>query len=153
MANNATCVPLGPATHLTSTVLVAVVPCLIVVLVGISVLLYRSRKRLSGYARKWAKTNKPPGGPCRRQVNGKVTGRSQQSPQAQNTCQMAVSVVVPQVPCRHGMSHTPAQLEAESIMMAEAGTAVCGHQPSASPWHTQLPVALMHMQAPGRWQP
>eukprot|EP00891_Asterochloris_glomerata_P005056 jgi/Astpho2/5056/fgenesh1_pg.00071_%23_35_t len=61
VANNATCVPLGPATHLTSTVLVAVVPCLIVVLVGISVLLYRSRKRLSGYARNWAKTNKPPG--------------------------------------------------------------------------------------------
>ena len=77
MANNATCVPLGPATHLTSTVLVAVVPCIIVVLVGVGVLLYRSRKRLSSYALNWAKTNKPPGGLCRRQVTGIGIGWSQ----------------------------------------------------------------------------
>ena len=153
VANDATCVPLGPASHLTSTVLVAVVPCLIVVLVGVAVLLYRSRNRLGSYARNWAKTNKPPGGPCWRQVNSNITGWFWWDVQACDICKMALSVVTPQVPCRHDVSHTPAQLGALSIMSADTSTTVCDRQAEASLAHAQLPTVRMHMQALGRWQP
>ena len=59
--NSATCELLSPPSHQLSTLLAAIVPPVTLLLLGLAVLLHRSKGKLSTYATYFVRSTKPPG--------------------------------------------------------------------------------------------